>query len=583
MMRRWGSLLTCLVLLVLGTPEAVAAADQERIVNYVVSGDVRTDGIVVVTERIRYHFTEPRHGIFRFIPLYYPLLRADGSVNHLDSRKIEVTDYSATMDGRAVPFVEDTAARNAADNSVLRVGDEHREVTGEHDYRLEYRIHGLLNAPGGQPELFWDALGGASEVPVDHAEVTVSAPGPIGRVRCVIAGVTSATTRVGQDSVRFVADRIGANTALSVTAALPDTVVVPPPVLRSARNFGARLVDNLLSPGREVGMPLPAAVVVTIVEFVLGALSALVLYRPQRRGTAQPSPTRAQPPAGVPAALCGIILRGRVDRGAAAAVLTDMAVRGVVHVTEVDGGFEVAWTGGVRNILDTVPDYERPIVGALADPVTMTGNREDAAEFARALSYLPMELADAAVRGGWFTRTPPDPAKVRRTGLVVMAFSVIAIVVAGLGGLAWWLVPLGLAGLVLYRRPYLALRGRTALGSTARSELLGFREYLRSVRVGGFAEDDPRRVFDRYLPYALALGLGEHWVGRFAAAGITPGHWYADGTIGAGCLVFAATTNSMSTSPIIAGSGTGSSSFTSSSGFSGGGTGGGGGGGVGSW
>jgi hypothetical protein len=42
---------------------------------------------------------------------------------------------------------------------------------------LGYLIRGLLNAPGGRPELFWDALGGASKVPVDHAEVTVAAPG----------------------------------------------------------------------------------------------------------------------------------------------------------------------------------------------------------------------------------------------------------------------------------------------------------------------------------------------------------------------------------------------------------------------
>jgi len=177
-------------------------------------------------------------GLSARMPTVYPLRHPDGSVDGLGSRKIEVTDCSATMDGQAVPFVEDTAASHADTNFILR-GDEHREITGDHDYRFQYEVRGLLNAPVGHPELFWDALGHESKVPVDHAEVTVTAPGLIGRVRCVITGVESDTTRVSDDSVRFAANGIGANTAVTVTVALPDTVTVPPPILRSSRTFTA--------------------------------------------------------------------------------------------------------------------------------------------------------------------------------------------------------------------------------------------------------------------------------------------------------------------------------------------------------
>lgn len=162
-------------------------------------------------------------------------------------------------------------------------------------------------------------------------------------------------------------------------------------------------------------------------------------------------------------------------------------------------------------------------------------------------------------------------------GAVILGFSVVAMVLAGLA-----VVPFGLAGLVLYRKPYLALRGRTALGSTARSQVLGFREFLRTVDLGRFAGDDLRTVFNRYFPYALALGLAERWAATFAAAGITPDRWYTNGAGDSttGYLAFTAMANSVSTSPITVGPGTGSASFTSTSGFSGGGSGGGG---VGSW
>jgi hypothetical protein len=568
---RWGSLTTCLVLLVLGAPgTAAATAGPERVLRYVVTADVHADGVVAVTERIRYHFADPRHGIFRFIPLYYPLVEPDGSVSRVDSRKLDVADYSATMDGRAVPFVEDTAASGAATNFVLRVGDENRDVTGDHDYRLAYRLHGLLNAPGGRPELRWDALGEESKIPVDHAEVTVTAPGPVGDVRCVAGGVECTTTRVN-DSAVFAADGIGANKAVTVTVALPDTVVVPPPTVRAARTFAARSWDNLLRPGREIGMPVLAAVIVTIAELVLCALLGLRLYRSPGRGSAERSTIRTEPPAGVPAALCGILVRGKADRRGAAAVLTDMAVRGVLTITEVPGGFQIAWIGGRKKIRHKVHRYERPIVSTLSEPVILTARRKDSVAFTKTLGSLPKRLADEAVRREWFTATPPDVRRVRTTGVTILAFSAIALVVAALAGLAWWFVPVGLAGLVLYRRPYLVLRGRTTLGSDVRSQVLAFRHFLRTADPGQFAGDDLRAVFNHYLPYALALGLAERWVARFAAADVTPDRWFTGDT---GYFGFTSMVSSVSTSPISVSSGTGSPSSVSVSS---------GGGGVGSW
>jgi hypothetical protein len=574
---QWGSFVTCLILLVLSVPGvAMATAGQERILSYIVTAEVQVDGAVVVTERIRYHFADPQHGIFRFIPLYYPLVDSEGNVDRFEARKLEVVDYSASMDGKTVPFVEDTAASGAATNFVLRVGDENREVTGDHDYRLDYRLRGLLDAPGGRPELFWDALGKESKIPVDHAEVTVTAPGPLGDVRCVVSGGECGTAKVTGDSALFMADGIGANKAVTVTVELPDTVTAPPPIVRASRTLAGRSWDNLTHPGREVGMPVLATVIVTIAELALCALLGLVLYRSRGHAPPEPPVMRSEPPAGVPAALCGILLRGKVNRGAAAAVLTDMAVRGVLTITEVPNGFQVAWIGGRKKIRHKVHRYERPIVSTLGNPVTLTGKRKDSVAFSRALATLPERLADETVRRAWFTVPPFDARKVRTIGVVILVFSPIALIIAGLAGLAWWIVPIGLAGLVLYRKPHLMLRGRTTLGSAIRSQVLSFRRYLQTADLGQIAENDLRTVFNRYLPYALAFGLAERWVTRFAAAGITPDPWFTGNTSNTDYLTFTSSVNSMSTSPVTVSSSTGSPSGGSVR-VSGGG------GGVGSW
>jgi uncharacterized membrane protein YgcG len=602
------------VLLVLSAPSAMAAeAGQEWIVSYAVSADVGRDGSVAVTERIRYHFTDPRHGIYRFIPLYYPLVHADGTVDRYDARTLEIDDYSATMDGQAVPLVHDTKASGSNENLVLRVGDEQRQITGDHDYRLSYRIRGLLNTPGGRPELFWDALGKETNVPVEHAVVTVTAPGPLGRVRCVTGTTTCDTAWFNGDSAVFEAAEINAYTAMTVTVQLPDTVTVPPPIVRARPTFAGRLFDNLLHPGREIGIPV-LGVVITIAEFALGALLVLVLSRTRdyyftavppgeippdgsdtlRRRllfTPEPPAVRCEPPEGVPAALCGVLLHRTADRRVAAAVLTDLAVRGLLTITEVPGGFRVARAR--RKARGKVHTFERPVLGALHDgPVILTGRRRDALVFARALGSALRRLTDEAFRRGWFNTHPRNRRMIRAVGVMALIFSALPLIVLASFGLAWWWVPLGLAALTLVVKPDIAMPGRTALGSAVLSQALGFRQFLQTVETGQVT-DDTSSMFNRYLPYALVFGLTKHWITRFAAVGITPGKWFTGNSdSGSSYAVFTSTTNSSVANPTVSvtsntasssGWSAGDSGFSGDSGggFSGGD--GGGGGGVGSW
>lgn len=109
--------------------------------------------------------------------------------------------------------------------------------------------------------------------------------------------------------------------------------------------------------------------------------------------------------------------------------------------------------------------------------------------------------------------------------------------------------------------------------------MLGFQRFLETIDVGRASPDDLHVVFNRYLPYTLALGLAKHWITRFAAAGVTTGHWFAHRTNSAAdYLTFVPVVSSVTTSRDAVGS-----NAATSYGWSGGGGDGGGGGGVGSW
>jgi predicted membrane protein DUF2207 len=95
-------------------------------------------------------------------------------------------------------------------------------------------------------------------------------------------------------------------------------------------------------------------------------------------------------------------------------------------------------------------------------------------------------------------------------------------------GVAWFWFPLS-ALVVLTVAIYLlsgALPRKTRAGAEAAAKWRAFRRYLAGIeKYDKVAER--REIFDTYLPYAVAFGLEQSWVGAFASAGAAAPRWYA--------------------------------------------------------
>ena len=130
----------------------------------------------------------------------------------------------------------------------------------------------------------------------------------------------------------------------------------------------------------------------------------------------------------------------------------------------------------------------------------------------------------------------------------------------------------------------LVMPARTVKGARAQEEVLGFEEFLERVESDRFKRmiSGPE-MFERFLPYAMALGVEKQWAAAFADILREPPNWYH----GPGHATFRpsmfvsdlsgmsnATASAMTTAP----RSTGGSGMSGGGGFSGGGFGGGGGG-----
>jgi uncharacterized membrane protein len=125
---------------------------------------------------------------------------------------------------------------------------------------------------------------------------------------------------------------------------------------------------------------------------------------------------------------------------------------------------------------------------------------------------------------------------------------------------------------------------RTQKGTRALEEALGFEEFLRRVEKDRFDRVvKTPEMFEKYLPFAMALGVEQNWANAFADIYTTPPQWYRGGSFQSfHSRAFVGGLNQMSTraAAVMASAPRSSGGSGFSGGSSGGGFGGGGGGGF---
>jgi uncharacterized membrane protein YgcG len=139
------------------------------------------------------------------------------------------------------------------------------------------------------------------------------------------------------------------------------------------------------------------------------------------------------------------------------------------------------------------------------------------------------------------------------------------------------------------------MTGRTVAGARAFAKVLGFEDFLGRVEKDQIERlDKTPELFEKYLPFAMALRVDKKWVQTFSRIAVQPPQWYqgADGSTFQPSLLVndlnlmsshagsVMTSSSRSSGGLSSSSGATSGSGFSETGSSGGGFGGGGGGGF---
>ncbi len=123
---------------------------------------------------------------------------------------------------------------------------------------------------------------------------------------------------------------------------------------------------------------------------------------------------------------------------------------------------------------------------------------------------------------------PQSAAGYNVLGAIVTAAPFVLGQVTGVASLfdsAWLaVISIGLAALIvlLFARQ---MTCKTVLGARTRVEILGFQEFMNRVDRDRIQRMPPD-TFEKFLPYAMALGVEHHWAQAFAGIVRQPPNWY---------------------------------------------------------
>jgi uncharacterized membrane protein len=503
-----------------------ADAKELRIEKFTAQIAVLPDSSVNVTESISAHFIGgPWHGLYREIPIEYFTPQGMNYSLLLDVKR--VTDGS----GRDLRY-ESSRVRHYrklkifvdnADNSVQIIN-------------IEYAVSGALRFFDDHDEFYWNVTGDEWDVPVGNASASISLPVEARNIRAnVFTGAYQSRARNAEVEVagNGVEVRTTAPLAyhegLTVAVAFDKGAVKEPGAVEKAIQF---LRSN---------WPLGIPVVVFFLMFYLWWTSG---RDPRLRSIA----ARYEPPEQLTPGEVGTLIDNAVDMRDITSTIVDLAVRGYLVIEEhkqdrmmglwkdTDYSFSLKkprqeWTAlkpHEQAVLDGIFDS-----GAAGETVSMSSLENN---FYKNIPTIKNNIFASLVGRGYYRRRPDSVRSGYIGAAVVIVFVSLWGATAGASKLGMAPLPFIVAG-VLSGVAVLGfgwfMPARTVAGALALEGVLGFEDFLAHVESDRFNRMiKTPQMFEKFLPFAMALGVEKNWSKAFEGILTQAPDWYRGGVYG---------------------------------------------------
>ena len=588
-----------------------------------------------ITEKLTVWFNEPRHGIYRTLPLRNTVRRMDGTTTN---NRAKVKDVSVS---------ENYETETESDNLKIRIGDADRTVTGEHNYTISYTYKLGKDPLEGKDEYYYNLVGSEWTSPIGGITFTIEMPKDFDETKLGFsagwarsADSTGVTWKVNGLTITGNYNGIlEPGQALTVRTELPEGYFVD-------AGFENRVLD-----------------IICFGLLILFLLISLFLWFKFGRDDMVVETVEFYPPDGINSLDAGYYYRGEVGSQDVTSLLIYLANQGYLQIeeTEEKGVFrkkktfriiearaydgtdpneKTFMTGLFKGVKKKEGALRSVTAGQLYDSFYTTTNsimkkeREKSKKLfenntgGKSALIMLMILASAVLIcippiltydmpatlaivifpiigfGICFGTILGGKGKGRRKGKQKKGTLLPSIIAVGFG-LAFGVIPLvalliplleentfhmagffvGVACIIGMIICFVFMPKRTPFGIEMLGRLEGFRNFLEVAekqQLEQLVMEDPQ-YFYKILPYTYVLGVSDKWISKFEAINMEAPYWYYGPYYGIHDFgdsmdrTMATANRAMTSSPSESSGGGGGGGF-SGGGFSGGGSGGGGGG-----
>ncbi len=477
---------------------AHAFAQTERITDFKSTVVVRKDSRLDVTERISVIATgnRIRHGIYRDFPTSY---NVNGVVTTVGFRVLGVL-----RDGRAIPY----SVESLSNGDRIYMGSKDVPIApGHYTFTLRYEVDGELGFFKDHDELFWNVTGNGWGFPIDKAEADVTLP----KDAKILAtkAYTGYQGAYGQDftsgensnialfeTTKPLAPRQG----LSVVVDWPKGAVHEPTPAQKLMFF---IEDNF-------GFVIPAAAGVLLLIYYLIVWGLVKAREPK-----ESSFPRFEPPAGFSASAVSYLEDKGAGKEQMTALIIDLAVKGYLKITVKKHmlGHDV-YTLQLTGAQPQLTEAETAVSTLLFEGRQSLKLENSQYQVFQAASNALLDRLKPVEDGNYIENKPYIYAGWVFT-IVTCAPPYFFSTDATRGAA---LLPIAATCFLnwLFTQP---LKTYTQKGRDLRANIDGFKMFLSVTDRNHFAHLSPPdvtpEIFEKYLPYAVALKVESKWADKF--------------------------------------------------------------------
>jgi uncharacterized membrane protein len=513
-----GAALLAVLLAALAAP---ASARQLKIQKFSAEIFVQPDAALDVTETIEANFIGAWNGLYRTIPVEYVTPQG---FNYILFVKLESATDAA---GRALK-VESSRERHYLKWKIY-VNDANNAVR---TITLHYRVTNALKFFEDHDELYWNVTGDEWDVPIENASAQILLPAGVTGIRAT-AFTGSYGSRAQNDEI------VTSDNSVKVTMLRPLgfheglTVVIGWDKEFVKEPGTSELIDQFLASNWPIFFPVPVFLFMFWLWYTRG--------RDPRVG---PVAVQYAPPPGMTPAEAGTLVDDDAGMRDITATIVDLAVRGYLAIEERE---KDQMLGLLKNKEYVFHMKKQPAewTELKAHELTLlagifeNGGQPDVElsslqnRFYTNLPSIKNGIFDALMERGYFQHRP-DYVRSGFVGggivLGVMLFLIGTSLSQKLGmAPPPFLIAAVLSALIVVGFGWF-MPARTAEGAKALAGVLGFEDFLTHVeadRMDRIAQTP--ETFEKFLPYAMALGVEKKWVGAFQNIYTQPPSWYQGG------------------------------------------------------